>query len=45
MEPGPNPSSDEAPLSRRLGWMALIWLASVSVLGVIAYILRWWING
>ncbi|MBX7483973.1 hypothetical protein K3174_15690 [Qipengyuania sp. 6D47A] len=24
--------------------MALIWLASVSVLGAVAYALRWWLN-
>ncbi|MEZ5679991.1 MAG: DUF2474 domain-containing protein [Erythrobacter sp.] len=30
-------------LWRRLGWMAAIWVASVSVLGVVAYVLRLWL--
>ena len=45
MEPATPPSPDDAPLWQRLGWVALIWIASVSVLGLVAYILRWWING
>lgn len=32
-----------APLWRRLGWMALIWTASVAALGMVAYGLRWWL--
>jgi hypothetical protein len=34
----------EAPLVKRLGWMALIWAASVSLLGVVSLLLRWWIK-
>ena len=33
-----------SPLWKRLGWMALIWLASVSVLGAVAYAIRWWLS-
>lgn len=36
---------EERPLWHRLGWMAAIWLASVSVLGVVAWIIRYWLNG
>lgn len=28
---------------RRLGWFALIWLASVAALGVVAWLIRLWI--
>ena len=35
--------ADEAPLWRRLGWMALIWAASVAVLGTVAYAIRAWL--
>lgn len=32
-----------APLWKRLGWLVLIWAASVLSLGVVAGILRWWL--
>ncbi|RFC64541.1 DUF2474 domain-containing protein [Fulvimarina endophytica] len=37
---------DEVPatgLGRRLGWFALYWLASVAVIAVVAYAIRWMI--
>ncbi len=34
----------EAPLWKRLGWMAAIWLASVLFLAAIAYMIRWWLG-
>lgn len=33
------------PLWKRLGWMAAIWLGSVAVLGVVASVIRFWLNG
>lgn len=43
MAPTDEQSADNAPLWKRLLWMAAIWLVSITVLGVIAYILRLWI--
>ncbi|HTU67814.1 MAG TPA: DUF2474 family protein [Steroidobacteraceae bacterium] len=34
----------EAPLLKRLGWMALIWAASVSLLGVVSLLIRSWLK-
>lgn len=34
----------EPPLWQRLGWMAAIWLASVTFLGAIAWIIRLWLK-
>jgi hypothetical protein len=36
-----DPSS---PLWKRVGWMVLIWLSSVLVLGVVAGVIRWWLR-
>jgi hypothetical protein len=36
-------SPESAPLARRLGWMALIWVMSVAALGVVSLLLRWWL--
>ncbi|WP_128891074.1 DUF2474 domain-containing protein [Erythrobacter sp. HKB08] len=33
----------EAPLWKRLAWMAAIWLASVALLGAIAWLIRLWL--
>lgn len=35
---------DESPLWQRLAWMAAIWLASVAVLGAVAWVIRLWIK-
>jgi len=34
---------DGAPLWKRLAWMGAIWLASISLLGAIAMVIRWWL--
>lgn len=32
-----------APLWKRLAWMAAIWGMSVGVLGIVAFLIRWWL--
>lgn len=39
--PDPPP---EPPLWQRLLWMAAIWLGSVTALGAVAWVLRWWLK-
>ncbi len=45
-EPQYNRPETEAsgPLWKRLAWMATIWLGSVSVLGAVAMVIRWWLS-
>lgn len=43
MESGQPPP--EGPLWQRLAWLAVIWAASVSVLGAMAFVIRMWIKG
>jgi len=35
---------EASSFARRLGWMALIWAMSVSLLWVVSLILRWWLK-
>lgn len=34
----------QAPLWQRLGWMALIWAASVLAMGLVASVIRAWLK-
>lgn len=36
-------SADRRPLWQRLAWLVAIWVASVAVLGAVAWVLRLWI--
>ena len=38
-------AADRTPLARRLGWLVAIWGASVALLGAVALVIRWWLNG
>jgi hypothetical protein len=40
----PYASPESAPLWKRVGWMALIWAISVTLLGVVSLLLRWWLK-
>ncbi|MBO9497845.1 MAG: DUF2474 family protein [Novosphingobium sp.] len=40
----PRIPADDAPLWRRLAWMAGIWAASVAALAVVAYGIRLWLK-
>lgn len=35
---------EEAPFLQRLGWMALIWAASVTALGLVSLVIRAWLR-
>jgi hypothetical protein len=35
---------DDAPLWQRLAWLVAIWIASVTVLGIVALIIRFWLK-
>jgi hypothetical protein len=35
---------EQRPLWSRLGWMALIWAASVAALGAVAFVIKAWLG-
>ncbi|UVO52455.1 DUF2474 domain-containing protein [Sphingomonas sp. SUN019] len=37
--------TEEAPLWRRLAWLAAIWAMSVAALGAVAWVIRTWLMG
>lgn len=41
----PRSAADDAPLWRRLLWMAGLWVGSVTALGAVAYAIRFWLKG
>lgn len=36
--------ADRQPLWKRLGWMVVLWVAGVAVVGVVAMVLRFWLS-
>lgn len=41
---GPESETRSAPLAIRLAWFVGIWMASVSLLGIVAYVIRIWLR-
>jgi hypothetical protein len=37
--------AEQAPLWKRLAWMAAIWALSVGTLGIVGLVLRGWLGG
>ena len=35
-----SPSKENGPIWQRLGWLGVIWTASVMVLGIVAWLIR-----
>jgi hypothetical protein len=35
---------NDAPLWKRLGWMAIIWATSIVALGAVSFVLRLWLK-
>ena len=44
MDSSPRKHAEDTPLIQRLGWMAAIWFASITVLGIVAMTIRWWLS-
>jgi|TARA_R100000501_G_scaffold13151_3_gene24017 hypothetical protein len=44
-DPRAGPDHLNKPLWQRLLWMAAIWAASVAALGLVALLIRTWLNG
>lgn len=40
----PPEKEPEKPLWQRLAWMVAIWLASITVLGAVAMVIRFWLK-
>jgi hypothetical protein len=38
------PTTDVAPLWKRLAWFVALWAAGVAAVGIVAYLLRLWIH-
>jgi len=38
------PPENEPPLWKRVAWMIGIWLASITALGIVAMIIRFWLK-
>ena len=43
MNPG-DARPEDGSLTKRIGWMALIWAVSVVSLGLVSLLIRWWLK-